>query len=322
MNVMSYLAGAAQIGGVAVGGPLVIGLMRQVRARSEGRSGGGILQPLRDLRKQLRKQQVTPEGTTVVFGVAPAIVAGTTLLIAAVTPLVATGSPLDPIADLFAVGGVAVPGHRRAHPGRHRHRNVLRRHGREPRDHHRRPGRARRFCSPSSRCPSPSARQTSAPSSRTPCVQPRASRLVGRGPRLRRAGDRHRRRNRQAPGGQPRHPPRAHHGPRGDGARIRGTEARGRRMGQRHAAHGATGTTGKPVRALGYCECSAAPRRRRRGSGGDHASKWPSWQGRWPARRSSSPSCDCSACPSCLPVHSYWPYSPSCRPTSSRGRRR
>jgi formate hydrogenlyase subunit 4 len=103
---MSYVAGAAQIGGVAIGAPLVIGAMRQVRARSEGRYGGGVLQPWRDLRKQLRKQQVTPEGTTLVFAAAPAIVAGTTLLIAAIAPLVATGSPLDPVADLFAVVGL------------------------------------------------------------------------------------------------------------------------------------------------------------------------------------------------------------------------
>lgn len=35
---MSYLAGAAQIGGVMVGAPLVIGMTRQVRARWEGRA--------------------------------------------------------------------------------------------------------------------------------------------------------------------------------------------------------------------------------------------------------------------------------------------
>jgi len=84
----------------------VIGVMRQVRARSEGRYGGGLLQPWRDLRKQLRKQQINPDGTTVVFAAAPAILAGTTLLIAAIAPLVATGSPLDPVADLFAVVGL------------------------------------------------------------------------------------------------------------------------------------------------------------------------------------------------------------------------
>jgi formate hydrogenlyase subunit 4 len=106
MNAMAYLAGVAQIGGVALGAPVVIGMTRQVRARLEGRVGGGVLQPWRDLRKQLRKQQITPHGTTMVFTAAPAILAGTTLLIVAVLPLVATGSPLDPVADLFAVVGL------------------------------------------------------------------------------------------------------------------------------------------------------------------------------------------------------------------------
>jgi formate hydrogenlyase subunit 4 len=106
MNAMTYLAGAAQIAGVALGAPVVIGMTRQVRARLEGRAGGGVTQPWRDLRKQLRKQQITPHGTTMVFTAAPAILAGTTLLIVAVLPLVATGSPLDPVADLFAVVGL------------------------------------------------------------------------------------------------------------------------------------------------------------------------------------------------------------------------
>jgi formate hydrogenlyase subunit 4 len=106
MNLLSYVAGAAQIGAVAVGAPLIVGTLRQVRARSEGRRGAGILQPWRDLLKQLRKQQITPDGTTVVFSAAPAIVAASALLIAAVAPLVATGSPLDPVADLFAVVGL------------------------------------------------------------------------------------------------------------------------------------------------------------------------------------------------------------------------
>ncbi|EUA00079.1 NADH dehydrogenase family protein [Mycobacterium kansasii 732] len=100
------VAGAAQIGAVMTGAPLVVGLMRQVRARSEGRCGAGVLQPWRDLRKQLRKQQVTPDGTTLVFAAAPVVVAATTLLIAAIAPLVATGSPLDSVADLFVVVGL------------------------------------------------------------------------------------------------------------------------------------------------------------------------------------------------------------------------
>lgn len=106
MTLISVLAGAAQIGAVLLGAPLVVGLLRQVRARSEGRCGPGVLQPWRDLRKQLRKQQITPEDTTVVFTAAPVVLAASSVLIAAIVPLVATGSPLDPVADLFAVVGL------------------------------------------------------------------------------------------------------------------------------------------------------------------------------------------------------------------------
>jgi formate hydrogenlyase subunit 4 len=60
----------------------------------------------RDLRKQLRKQNVRPAGTTLVFTLAPAVIAGTTLLIAVAAPLVATGSPLDSSVDLYAVVGL------------------------------------------------------------------------------------------------------------------------------------------------------------------------------------------------------------------------
>lgn len=106
---MSAWAGAAagtQVVGVLAGSPFLVGAMRQVRARLEGRAGAGVGQPWRDLRKQLRKQGVNPVGTTAVFALAPAVVAGTTLLIAAAIPLISTGSPLDSSVDLFAVVGL------------------------------------------------------------------------------------------------------------------------------------------------------------------------------------------------------------------------
>jgi formate hydrogenlyase subunit 4 len=106
MSIAAGLATALQVIGVLAGAPVVVGGMRQVRARLEGRAGGGIGQPWRDLRKQLRKQQITPRGTTVVFALAPAVAAGSTMLIAAIVPLVTLGSPLDPTADLFGVVGL------------------------------------------------------------------------------------------------------------------------------------------------------------------------------------------------------------------------
>ena len=47
---------------VAGGAPVLAGVMRQVRARLEGRAGAGIGQPWRDLAKLLRKEPVTPDG--------------------------------------------------------------------------------------------------------------------------------------------------------------------------------------------------------------------------------------------------------------------
>lgn len=106
MNALTCLAGFVQVASVIAGAPLVIGLMRQVRARAEGRTGAGIWQPWRDIRKLLGKQNLKPLGTTWVFAAAPAALAATTLVIVAAAPLVATGSPLDPIADLITVVGL------------------------------------------------------------------------------------------------------------------------------------------------------------------------------------------------------------------------
>jgi formate hydrogenlyase subunit 4 len=83
--------------------PYVVGMMRQVRARLEGRAGAGIGQPWRDLRKQLAKEAISPEGSSWVFTAAPPVLLASTLVIAAVGPFVSTVSPLDHVADLFAI---------------------------------------------------------------------------------------------------------------------------------------------------------------------------------------------------------------------------
>ncbi|NMH95672.1 formate hydrogenlyase [Pseudonocardia bannensis] len=88
---------------VVAGAPLLVGVMRQVRARLEGRAGAGVLQPWRDLRKLARKQPLTPRGTSEVFRVAPLLMVSTTLAVVAVAPFVTTASVPSPGADLFVV---------------------------------------------------------------------------------------------------------------------------------------------------------------------------------------------------------------------------
>lgn len=96
-------AGALQAVLVVVGAPLLVGLMRQVRARMEGRAGAGVGQPWRDLVKLLRKEPITPRGTGEMFRVAPVLLVAFTLVVAAVAPFVSTASALPAVADLFVV---------------------------------------------------------------------------------------------------------------------------------------------------------------------------------------------------------------------------
>jgi formate hydrogenlyase subunit 4 len=100
---MSAVGVVIQLGLLIGIAPYLLGIMRQVRAWLEGRAGAGIGQPWRDLRKQFRKEPISPGGSSWVFAAAPAVLVATTVVIAAVAPFVATVSPLNGVADLFAV---------------------------------------------------------------------------------------------------------------------------------------------------------------------------------------------------------------------------
>jgi formate hydrogenlyase subunit 4 len=100
---MSTVGVVFQVALLVVVAPYLVGMMRQVRARLEGRVGAGLGQPWRDLRKQFRKEPISSEGSSWVFAAAPTVLVATTVVIAAVAPFVATVSPVNGVADLFAV---------------------------------------------------------------------------------------------------------------------------------------------------------------------------------------------------------------------------
>ncbi|HOF63817.1 MAG TPA: NADH-quinone oxidoreductase subunit H, partial [Dermatophilaceae bacterium] len=85
---------------VALAAPVLIGVMRQVRYRMEGRVGPGVWQPTRDLLKLARKEPLVAPGVRL-QGVMPIAMTGTSLLLVALLPLVSTVTiPLVPD-DLF-----------------------------------------------------------------------------------------------------------------------------------------------------------------------------------------------------------------------------
>jgi formate hydrogenlyase subunit 4 len=90
--------------------PVLIGVMRQVRARLEGRAGAGAAQPWRDLRKLLRKEPMRADGTGPVLAVAPLVLVISGLLVCALVPMVGVlPLPLVPD-DLFVVVSLLLVG--------------------------------------------------------------------------------------------------------------------------------------------------------------------------------------------------------------------
>ena len=104
------VASLAQVAIVVVGAPYLSGLMRQVRARMEGRAGPGIGQPARDLRKLMHKEASQPEGSSWIFGTAPFVLMATAVFLAAVVPFISTVSPVAGASDLFAVVAILMLG--------------------------------------------------------------------------------------------------------------------------------------------------------------------------------------------------------------------
>jgi len=110
VSALGVVGGVVQPLLVVAGSPVLVGVMRQVRARLEGRAGAGIGQPWRDLRKLFGKEPIAPRGTSEVFRFAPLVLVATTLVVAVVVPFVTTESALDPVADLFAVVALLAAG--------------------------------------------------------------------------------------------------------------------------------------------------------------------------------------------------------------------
>ncbi|GAA5150152.1 respiratory chain complex I subunit 1 family protein [Pseudonocardia eucalypti] len=103
MSALGVLGGVAQPVLLIGGAPLLVGLMRQVRARLEGRVGPGVGQPWRDLRKLFGKEAITPRGTSEMFRLAPLVLMATVLVVATAAPFLVVEPLLRSVADLFVV---------------------------------------------------------------------------------------------------------------------------------------------------------------------------------------------------------------------------
>jgi formate hydrogenlyase subunit 4 len=101
--VTNILLELAQILTIALGAPLLVGVIRKVKARLQGRRGAPLFQPYHDLRKLLVKEAVISENTSWIFRFTPYLLAATMLLSALIVPLLTTLTPLGWMGNIIVL---------------------------------------------------------------------------------------------------------------------------------------------------------------------------------------------------------------------------
>ena len=87
MNAANAIAGIVQVlGGIGLS-PLISGLVQHLKGRLQGRPGPSPLQPYRELRRLWQKSGVAPRPRTVIYELAPPLVAGSLLLALVMLPV-------------------------------------------------------------------------------------------------------------------------------------------------------------------------------------------------------------------------------------------
>jgi formate hydrogenlyase subunit 4 len=86
--------------------PLVIGIVRKVKARMLMRRGATVFQPYRDLLRLFRKESVVANNASRLFEAAPMVIFAFTWVAASLVPTFMSDLPLGPAADLIAIVGL------------------------------------------------------------------------------------------------------------------------------------------------------------------------------------------------------------------------
>ncbi|MDD3398899.1 MAG: NADH-quinone oxidoreductase subunit H [Candidatus Methanomethylophilaceae archaeon] len=87
MDYSLFIISTLQFLALLVSAPAVVGLIRLLKARAQGRRGASLLQPYRDLRKLWRKDEQVSEDASWLFRVAPLISAASVILTTSMLPV-------------------------------------------------------------------------------------------------------------------------------------------------------------------------------------------------------------------------------------------
>ncbi len=83
--------------------PLVLGIIKKIKAKLQNRQGAGVLQPYRDLWKLFHKDEVISQDASWIFRMAPYIIFAVTLIVGAFIPIFNLSAFTAPFGDLLTV---------------------------------------------------------------------------------------------------------------------------------------------------------------------------------------------------------------------------
>ncbi len=95
---------------LVIAAPAVVGYVRWLKARLQGRRGADIFQPYRDLRKTFAKGMVVADTASWIFHMAPCVVVASTVAAAALVPVISANQAGDQLGDLFALMALLILG--------------------------------------------------------------------------------------------------------------------------------------------------------------------------------------------------------------------
>jgi formate hydrogenlyase subunit 4 len=87
MSSSTIVAGVVQVGGGVLVAPALVGAVQRCKALLQGRRGASLVQPYRDLRRLWGKTGVSPQPRSVVYELAPAVVAASSALALVLLPI-------------------------------------------------------------------------------------------------------------------------------------------------------------------------------------------------------------------------------------------
>jgi formate hydrogenlyase subunit 4 len=106
MSITGFFIQLADLLLAIVLAPLLLGWVNQCRAWLGNRTGAGLLQPYRVIRKLFHKDAVIAHNASQLFRITPYVVFGAMCLAAAIVPALDTDLPFAPAADAIALVGI------------------------------------------------------------------------------------------------------------------------------------------------------------------------------------------------------------------------